>query len=112
MIKRQATSRTGFTGLIVTTFTFCEKLIALTADIESMFLQVQVLAQDKNCLRFFWRPRTNQPVQTNECQRLFFGAKSSQNCANYALKCVGLDNEEKHPIAENAIQNSFNLQYG
>ena len=50
-------------GLIGTIFRFREEPIALTADFESMFLQVQVPEQDRNCLRFLWRPRTNEPVQ-------------------------------------------------
>ena len=80
-------------GLIGTISRFREGPIALTADIESMFLQVQVPEQDRSCLRFLWRPRTNEPVQIYECQRHVFGAKSSPFCANCALKRVGLDNE-------------------
>ena len=49
-------------GLIVTIFRFREVPIALTADIESLFLQVQVPEQDRSCLRFLWHPRTNEPV--------------------------------------------------
>ena len=94
-------------GLIGTIFRFREEPIALTADIESMFLQVQVPEQDRSCLRFLWRPRTNEPVQIYEYQRHVFGAKSSPTCANYALKRVGLDNEEEYPIATKAIQNDF-----
>ena len=94
-------------GLIVTIFRFRERPIALTADIESMFLQVQVPEQDRSCLRFLWRPRTNEAVQIYEYQRHVFGAKSSPTCANYALKRVGLDNQEEYPIAEKAIQNNL-----
>ena len=94
-------------GLIGTIFRFHEGPIALTADIESMFLQVQVPEQDRSCLRFLWRPRTNEPVQIYEYQRHVFGAKSSPTCANYALKRVGLDNEKEYPIAAKAIQNNF-----
>ena len=72
-----------------------------------MFLQVQVPEQDRSCLRFLWRPRTNEPVQIYENQRHVFGAKSSPTCANPALKRVGLDNEEKYPIAAKAIRNNF-----
>ena len=72
-----------------------------------MFLQVQIPEQDRNCLRFLWRPRTNEPVQIYECQLHVFGAKSSPTCANYALKRVGLDNEKEYPIAAKAIQNKF-----
>ena len=94
-------------GLIGTIFRFREGPIALTTDIESMFLQVQVSEQDRSCLRFLWRPRTNEPAQIYEYQRHVFGAKSSPTCANYALKRVGLDNERENPIAAKAIQNNF-----
>ena len=94
-------------GLIGTIFRYREGPIALTADIESMFLQVQVPEQDRSCLRFLWRPRTNEPVQIYEYQRHVFGAKSSPTCANYALKRVGLDNEKEYPISAKAIQNNF-----
>ena len=94
-------------GLIGTIFRFREGPIALTADIESMFLQVQVPEQDRSCLRFLWRPRTNESVQIYEYQRHVFGAKSSPTCASYALKRVGLDNEKEYPIATKAIQNNF-----
>ena len=70
-----------------------------------MFLQVQVPEQDRSCLRFLWRPRTNESVQIYEYHRHVFGAKSSPTCANYALKRVGLDNEKEYPIAAKAIQN-------
>ena len=94
-------------GLIGTIFTFHEGPTALTADIESMFLQVQVPEQDRSCLRFLWRPRSNEPVQIYEYQRHVSGAKSSPTCANYALKRVGLDNEKDYPIAAKSIQNNF-----
>ena len=46
-------------GRIGTIFRFCEGLIAPTADIESMFLQVQNPEQDRSCLRFPWRSKNN-----------------------------------------------------
>ena len=58
--------------LIGTIFRFREGPIALIADIESMFLQVQVPEQYRSCLRFLWRPRTNESVQIYECQRRVF----------------------------------------
>ena len=68
-------------GLIGTIFRFREGPIALTADIESKFLHVQVPERDKSCLRFLWRPTMNEPVQIYEYQRHVFGAKSSPTCA-------------------------------
>ena len=94
-------------GSIGTIFRFREGSIAPTADIESMFVQVQVPEQDRSCLRFLWRPRTNEPVQIYGYQRHVFGAKSSPTCANHALKRVGLDNEKEYPIAAKAIRNNF-----
>ena len=94
-------------GLIGTIFRFREGPIALTADIESMFLQVQVPEQDRSCLRFLWRPSTNESVQIKEYQSHVFGGKRSPTCANNALKRVGPDNEEEYPIATKSIQNNF-----
>ena len=94
-------------GLIGTIFRFREGPIALTADIESMFLQVQVPERDKSCLRFLWRPTMNELVQIYEYQRHVFGAKSSPTSANYALKRVAIDNEDELPIAAKTIQNNF-----
>ena len=92
-------------GLFGTIFRFREVPIALTADIESMFLQV--LERDKSCLRFLWRPTVNESVQIYEYQRHVFGAKSSPTCANYALKRVAIDNEDEFSIAAKTIQNIF-----
>ena len=81
--------------------------IALTADIESMFLQVEVPEQDRSCLKFLCRPRTKEFVQIYEYQRHVFRTKSSPTCANYALKRVGLDNEKEYPIGAKAKQKNF-----
>ena len=59
-------------GLTGTTFRFREEPIALTADIESMFLQVHDPEQSRSCLSFLWRPRTKEPVQIYESQRHVF----------------------------------------
>ena len=94
-------------GLIGTIFRFRERAIALTADIESMFLQVQVPERDKGCWRFLWRPTMNELVPVYEYHRHFFGAKVSPTCANYALKRVAIDNKDEFPVAAKTIQNNF-----
>ena len=92
-------------GLIGTIFRFQAGPIALSADVEAMFLQVP--ERDKSCLRFLWRPTVNEPVKIFEYQRHVFGAKSSPTCANYAMKRVAIDNEDKFSIAAKTIQNNF-----
>ena len=95
-------------GLIGKIFRFRERTIALTADIESVFLQMQVPERDKSCLRLLlWLPTINEPAQNYEDQHHVFGAKSSATCANYALKRVAIDNEDEFPIAAKTIQNNF-----
>ena len=94
-------------GLVGTIFRFREGAIAITADIESTFLQVQVHEEDRSPFRFFWRKTTSEPVKILEYQRHLFGARSSPTCANYALKRVGLDNQDEFSIAAKAIATNF-----
>ena len=94
-------------GAVGTIFRNREGPIALRADIESMFLQVQVPEQDRSALRFLWRPKFNELVQIYEGQRHVFGAKSSPTYANYALKRVGIYNGDEFRIAAKAIHNNF-----
>ena len=88
-------------------FRFREGPISLTADIEAMFLQVRFTKQNRSCVRFLCRPSTNELVQIYEHQRHVFGAKSSPTCANFALKRLRLDNEEKCPFTAKALKNYF-----
>ena len=96
-------------GLIGMKVRFRKLPKALTADIESMFLQAQVPEENRRWLRFQWRPKTSESVQIYKYQRHAFGAESSPNCANYVLKIVGSDNKERNPIALKPIQNKFYL---
>ena len=74
-----------------------------------MCLQVQVLEQDKTCLRFLTRPMMNKLLQVYEYQRHLLSAKSSPTCANCALKQMAIVNEDESPIAVKANQKIFNL---
>ncbi|XP_072028458.1 uncharacterized protein [Amphiura filiformis] len=67
---------------------FRQECIAVTADIESMFHQVQVPESDRNLLRFLWWPEgeVDKPLQTYRMKVHLFGATSSPSCANYALR--------------------------
>jgi len=64
--------------------------IAVSADIEAMFLQIKVADQDKDSLRFLWKEDINndEPPDTYQMQVHIFGAKDSPSIANYAVKTL------------------------
>ena len=64
-------------------FRFGENHIAITADIESMFLQVAVPKDECKVLRFSWRNEPDDNIGIFEYNRPVSGAKSSPTCANY-----------------------------
>ena len=59
-------------GLVGTILRFREGPIAMTADIESMFLQVQVPEAERSAIRFLWRSNNSEPVGVYEYQRHVF----------------------------------------
>lgn len=67
---------------------FRKEPVMIMADIESMFHQVPVTADDTNLLRFLWWQDGDLEKQPAEYQiRVhLFGATSSPSCANYALR--------------------------
>ena len=89
-------------NLIGILFRFRENRVALTADIEEMFLQFQVPEQQRRYLRFLLTDEDGKlmPYQYN---RHIFGAKSSPTCANYALQqCAKLFGME-HPVTSQVV---------
>ena len=93
-------------SLIGIIFRFREHEIALSADIEAMFMQVEALPADAKCLRFLWKGE-NQNVEVYEYTRHIFGAKSSPTCANYALHQTARDNESEDSAIRKLIFRNF-----
>ena len=91
-------------GIIVR---FREKPFGMSADIEAMFLQVQVPPEDAKCLRFVWRENQSDDIFTYEYTRHIFGAKDSPTCANYALQRTAKDNEEELPVSARIVKRNF-----
>ena len=75
---------------------FRQEPIALTCDIEGMFLQVTVNEEHRDYLRFLWweNGNTNHEPQEYIMKVHLSGPGSSPGCANLALKATAEDNEQ------------------
>ena len=90
-------------NLVGIIFRFREHQIAITADIESMFLQVAVPKEEFRDFRFLWRVRPDDNIGIFEYNRHVFGAKSSPTCANYGFQQVEItkrDNKKEFPVQQ------------
>ena len=86
---------------------FRQHPIAITADVEAMFLQVEVTEEDQRVLRFLWREDPTGEVKVLQYTRHVFGAKDSPTCANYALRRSAIDNKTMFPEAADAVIKDF-----
>ena len=83
-------------SLICVLLSFRVGCYAYTSDIETMFYQVRVPNKHRDYLRFLWWNKndfTSEPREFRMCVHLF-GASSSPNIANYALKRISNDEIE------------------
>ena len=85
---------------------FRENCVALTADTEEMFLQIQVPEQQRRYLRFLWTDEDGK-LMPYQYSRHIFGAKSSPTCANYALQQCAKQFGLEHPIASHMVMDNF-----
>jgi hypothetical protein len=70
--------------------------VVISADVESMFMQVRVAPEDRDVLRFLWHPGGDQnvsPVQYRMTRHLF-GGVWSPSAASYALQRIIKDQSE------------------
>ena len=77
------------------------------ADIEGMFMQVGVRAQDRRYLGFLWTNNEFEEPEVYEYQRHIFGAKDSPTCAIYALQQTAQDHKTEFPAASEAVFEDF-----
>ena len=89
-------------GLLVR---FWQYKIAVTGDIQAMFMQVAIRTEVQDALRFFWNKDGEEKIF--KYKRLIFGATCSPSYAIYILhRCVE-DNKLSNPEAYSAIKNNF-----
>ncbi|XP_075255010.1 uncharacterized protein LOC142346831 [Convolutriloba macropyga] len=86
---------------------FRQQQIAVSADIEEMFLQVGVLPSNQPALRFLWREGPSKTVEVYQYTRHIFSANDLPTCANYALKRTARDHEKEYPDAAKAVHEKF-----
>ena len=97
MSERGVTTGPDLTNqLIGVLLRFRKEVVAITADIEGMFLQVRIPEDQRSYLRFLWWPNGDidrKPEEYEMCSHTF-GAICSPSCTNFALIRTAMDNRE------------------
>lgn len=89
---------------------FRKEPVAFMSDIEGMFCQVRVPAEDADMLRFLWWPQGDLSQELKEYRMVvnLFGATSSPSCASFALRKCAEDNQAAFSSeATNTILRNF-----
>ena len=75
-----------------------------------MFHQIQIPIEDLDLMRFFWRKNENIENELQEFRMYvyLFGAVCSPSCANFALKQIANDSQDKFDsITIDTVKNCF-----
>ncbi|XP_037298672.1 uncharacterized protein LOC119190571 [Manduca sexta] len=85
-------------------FPFRESAVAVTADIQEMFLRIKIRAEDQSAQQFLWRgnDRTNPP-QRFKMTSMIFGAASSPFMAHFVRNHNANVHAQLYPRAAEAI---------
>ena len=81
--------------------------LAVSADIEEVFLQVGVVPRDTPSLQFLWREHPAADFAVFDYVRHIFGYKDSPTFAIYQLKRGVIDNKANFPDAARSVINNF-----
>ena len=92
-------------NITVVILRFRENKIALSADIEQMFMQVKVAPEDRKFLRFPWN--NDSRIEIYEYISHIFGATDSPCIASYDLRKTARDNEEQFPDALKYVERNI-----
>ena len=84
---------------------FRQYSVAITADIEAMFQQIDIQQQDQDYLRFLWTENGKEKIF--KYNRLIFGATCSPSCAIFVLQQCAKDKKQEHPEAHTSIMQQF-----
>ena len=83
---------------------FREERVALVGDIEQMYHQVRVIAEDQASLSFLWREmHQEKPPDTYTMLVTIFGAKCSPASANYVLRRTAVEHATGSDVCTRAL---------
>ena len=93
---------------------FRQHPIAIICDVEKMFHQFKVNKEHRDFLRFLWWEEGDLQKSPKAYRMTvhLFGATSSPGCANFALKYMAKENQEKYPTAAQFIIEDFYVDDG
>ena len=84
----------------------------MTTDVSKMY-RADVLPENQRDLhQFVWRENSKQPLVDHRMKRLTFGVLASSFAANMAVRQNAIDNKERHPLAAQAVLDSFFVDDG
>ncbi|XP_075259863.1 uncharacterized protein LOC142351609 [Convolutriloba macropyga] len=83
---------------------FRQYSVAITADIEAMFMQIGIQPQAQD-YRFLWTQNGIENIF--KYNRLIFGATCSPSCAIFVLQKCANDHKQEHPEAHTSIMQQF-----
>ncbi|CAH8464754.1 unnamed protein product [Schistosoma turkestanicum] len=89
---------------------FRKEAVAVSADVEEMFMQVKVPEGDRGALRYLWWEGGNTSKEPSEFQMTShpFGATSSPFCANFAMNKTALSfSSDYEQYVIDAVKNNF-----
>ena len=86
--------------------------VALTTDVSRMYRAVLLPEHQRDLHRFIWREDPTQPLKDFRMTRLTFGVSASSFAANMAMKQNALDHVKTHPLAAQAVIDSFYVDDG
>ena len=85
---------------------FRENPVAITADIEAMFMQVGIIETDQPSRRFLWP--TERSIKQFQYTRLIFGARCLPTTAIFVLQRTASDSSANQAVKD-LVYNSFHM---
>lgn len=79
----------------------------ITADVEKMFRQVEIVEKDRDLHRIVWREHPSEPLRTYRLKRVAYGTTSASFMTTKCLSVLAEDANHQYPEAAEAIKRDF-----